>query len=396
LAEREEFELAQNYKLQLATLEKLKLRKVAAFAKDVDIDVFAYVDNGAYSAVSIIIIRGGKMLGSENYALTDASLDASQALVGFLTQYYDGNIMLPKEVLCSHFIEESERELLKEFLYSKYSERVDFVFPKKGAKKNMVDMALKNARDFLENSIDKINYNRLLTEGAVEQLREYLGLKSLPDRIECFDISNISGVDKVASMVVFFKGASKREHYRKFKIRTVEGIDDFASMKEVVSRRLSRLKDEQEKDASFSSKPDLIIVDGGKGQLSSAISARDGLELFDIDFIGLAKREEEVFVPLNSEPIVLQKNSFALKLLQRIRDEAHRFAITFHRTKRANTMFSSFLDKIDGIGEKKKKAIIDRFKSLEAIKAASVEELKSVKNISAKNALDIYNKIRGE
>ena len=249
-------------------------------------------------------------------------------------------------------------------------------------------MADENAEEYLEKYIEKekIKYNN--TMGAVKELKEKLKLKNLPLRMECYDISNISGTNQVCSMVVFKNGEISKKDYRKFKIKKVKGANDFASLQEALTRRFERLK--EGRGESFKEKPDLIVIDGGKGQLSSVYQILNQFD-FDIDLISLAKKQEEVFVLEQSSPIILKKGSVELRLLQRIRDEAHRFAITFHRQIRQKQQTYTELDEIAGVGPKKRDILLNIFGTSEKIKQASVEELESVKGINKLLAQTIYN-----
>ena len=251
-------------------------------------------------------------------------------------------------------------------------------------------MAKKNAEDYLEKEIDKIKHKDDMTVEACRRLKEILSLKRYPRRMECYDISHISGVDKVGSMVVFVDGEPDKDSYRRFRIKTVEGNNDFACLKEVLKRRLDKLKsDEKDKFP----RPDLIIIDGGKGQLSSVKAVFDE-EGCDIDLISLAKREEEIFTIYSNEPIVLSHRDYCLKTLQRIRDEAHRFAITYHRQTHVRRNLASELKEIDGIGDKKRKALVDKFGGIENIKRASEDELAETEGIGkalAKTIKEYFN-----
>lgn len=251
-------------------------------------------------------------------------------------------------------------------------------------------MAAGNAQDYLEKSVSVRERKENMTMGGVLQLAEYLRLPKLPVRMECYDISHISGTNKVASMVVFVNGEPEKSHYRKFKIETVEGNDDFACLQETLTRRLKDIT-ERAQDISFSSRPDLIIIDGGKGQLSSVMEVVAGCDTEGISFISLAKREEEVFLPGQSMPVILPRDSYALKLLQRIRDEAHRFAITFHRSLRKTSQTRSALLSVEGVGKTRVKLLFDAFKTLDNIKKASIEELTAIKGIDRRTAQSVYD-----
>ena len=380
-AERENFEKALELRDRLKMIAKLKERVIANMPKDVTLDAFAFDSNGLSGAISTIIVRGGKILGVQNLSVIDASIDEGEALSSFIVQYYKHQ-KVPKVILTSAQI--SNSTALEEFLGEEH--KVDVVLPQKGYKKSIIDMAKKNAREHLEKFItkDKQKYNR--TYGALEQLQKELNLSRLPKRIECYDISNTSGVLSVASMVVFENGEPKRSHYRKFKIKTVDGPNDFASLKEVLSRRLAEL--DKGENESFKNRPDLIVIDGGKGQLSSTYEV---IKPYSIDTISLAKQFEEVYFPNNSIPKMLKRGSAELKILQNIRDEAHRFAITFHKSLRNKNTFKSPLDDIYGLGEIKKAALLKTFKTSEGVAAASIEELNLVRGIDLALATRIYN-----
>jgi excinuclease ABC subunit C len=265
--------------------------------------------------------------------------------------------------------------------------KIHILEPKQGVRKQLLDLAHTNAHDALEKHGTMEERKDIRTKGAVKQLGEVLGLKTLPRRIECFDISHISGVDKVSSMVVFEDGEPKKSHYRKFKIKTVEGNNDFASMKETLTRRLERLNNPEEADESFSSIPDLIVIDGGKGQLAYALDSLALQGRQDLQIISLAERNEDVY--LGTDPknaVVLPKDSVALQLLQRVRDEAHRFAITYHRNLHGKRMNESILTTIDGIGKKKSADLLKKFGSVENIRRATDEEIAQVDGFSVKSA----------
>lgn len=378
-AENENFESAMMYRDRLKMVAKLKQRVVANLPKNVDKDVFAYVTDGLNGVITSMVIRGGKILGVINYPADDASLEEGQTLFNFLLQYYE-NMLVPEEIILSHELEDEE------LLNSVLKRKVKFNYSPKGVNATLLNMAKENARDYLEKHIEKSKIKFANTLGALEKLRSALNLKNFPQRMECYDISHISGTNKVASMVVFKGGEPSKKDYRKFKIKTVQGSNDFASLQEALRRRLNRLKNLE--GESFNEKPDLLIIDGGKGQLSSCqeILKESGL---DIEMISLAKRIEEVFLPGQSEPVLLKTGSAELKMLQRIRDEAHRFAITFHRNVRTTTQTDSELDNIKGLGVKKQAAILQAFGSVEEIKKAGVEELSVVPGIHEALAIEI-------
>lgn len=372
-ARREEYESALLYRDRLALLDKLKLKKVAAFSKTVSLDVFAAVSNGSYSCVNMLYVRDGKMLGARNFALSDASLDLSDMFRSFLVQFYD-QAEIPPEILLN--IELSDRDALEELLHERAGRRVRISCPRAGERRQLKLMAEKNAGDYLEKAVEKVKRQEDLTVGALQLLQNYLGLERLPRRMECYDISNISGTDKTASMVVFRDGEPDKSAYRRFRIKTVEGSNDFASLHEVLTRRLERAKSG---DVSFAELPDLFVIDGGKGQLAYAYDAMRSTG-YEIPMISLAKRDEEIYRVGIEEPIRLPKSNLALRLLQRIRDESHRFAITYHRSLR-NRRFESELRSIEGIGKVKRANLLKAFKSLEALKRADRAALMEVEGV---------------
>jgi excinuclease ABC subunit C len=265
---------------------------------------------------------------------------------------------------------------------------VSIQYPQKGDKKKMLLMAERNAEQNLKKEDIRSKYEKQRTSGAVEKLGKILGMENDPYHIEGFDISNIQGTDSVASMVVFKNGRPSKQDYRRFKIKTVEGPDDFSSMKEVVERRYARLLREDRK------LPDLILIDGGKGQLNAAYEILELLGIEDLPIIGLAKREEEIFMPGESEPITLPHHTPTLQLLQRIRDEAHRFAVSYHRKLRSRRLTHSMLDEIPGVGETRRNALLQHFGSLAKIREAKIWQLKEVDGISGKTARKIYDYLR--
>ncbi len=374
-AEEENYEVALNYRNKLRVLDKLVRKQVSSLPKDFNLDVFAFETNGIISAINMLVVRGGKLVGGDNTIVDCADED----ITSYLYQYYQQN-----PPLCDEIITDGEGDFvaLESAVNELSSHTVRVVEPKQGVRKQLLELAHSNAYDAMTKHGTQEERKLLRTQGAVKQLGELLNLKTLPVRMECYDISHISGTDKVASMVVFENGEPKKSHYRKFKIKTVEGNNDFACMKEVLTRRLNELATSQ--DASFSSVPDLLVIDGGKGQLAYAMEAQRDAGREDIEIISLAKREEEVFsksAPTTS--IILPKDSVALQLLQRIRDEAHRFAITFHRNLRSKHLSESALKSIVGVGDVLCARLIKQFGSVEEIKRKSVEELSAVDGVSS-------------
>ena len=399
----ENFELALTIRNQLFMLDKLKGRAVTSLTKTSDIDVFAYASNDFNSAITVLIVRGGKMLGAKNYNLVASG---NWPVVGeFLQQYYLENPVLPKAIILERAPEDLDfLQEYFEFITDNHPvslrlpplhrgeltlpasknglggmpQKVKFIVPRRGINKKLLEQAQVNVREFLETSIEAGLKQHNKTMGAMLELKKALHLQNLPARIEAYDISNISGTNSVASMVVFLNGQRAAGHYRRFKIKTVEGPNDFASLMEVMGRRLERLNSA---DISFGSVPKLILIDGGKGQVSAC---RDLIKQYNqnIDVIGLAKQEEEVFVEESTTSVRLSKDSYALKLLQAVRDEAHRFAITFHRSLRNKKQTESVLDGIEGVGKAKKKNLLEKFKTVNAIKNADIADIASVRGIN--------------
>lgn len=380
----EEFELAMSFRDRLKMLEKIKLKRITALNKFVDIDVLAVATNGVYSSASLLFTRGGRMQGGKNFALEDASESSEERIVSFISQYYSQGVEIPDEIIISEEI--ADNRLIGEFFKVNFGKTVTVSHPERGVKRQLADMAKQNAEDYLEKEIDRIKHKDDMTRAACEKLKKVLSLSRYPRRMECYDISHVSGVDKVGSMVVFIDGEPEKTSYRRFRIKTVEGSDDFACLQEVLKRRLDKLGSEEEENFPM---PDLIVIDGGKGQLSSVKEILDGYENLKIDLISLAKKEEEIFTVNSPDPVVLPRREFVLKMLQRIRDEAHRFAITYHKATHQKTNLKSVFEDIDGIGEKKRKALLKEFGSIENIKRASEEDLANVDGIGKKRAKKI-------
>lgn len=366
----ENFERAIELREALKFTAKLKQRIVANMPKDVDKDVIAYVTDGLAGIITVMVVRGGRILGIQNY--TQSDINEEETIFNFMVQYYQ-NMLPPNEIIVSHDV---DSELLSQY----FGKNIKIISNPHGLNHTLLNMAKENATEYLEKHLEreKLQYNS--TIGAIKSLQEKLHLKSLPKRMECYDISHISGTNKVASMVVFKDGKPAKKDYRKFKIKTVKGSNDFASLQETLERRLKRLQNHD--GESFKEKPDLIVIDGGKGQLSSTYEILQKYNFEDkIEIISLAKKLEEVFVVGSSQPVILKYGSAELKLLQRIRDEAHRFAITFHRQTRSKAQTETELSNIRGLGQKKIDALLKAFGTTENIKKATTEELMLVKGI---------------
>ena len=380
------FEKAIEIRNEIKSLNNLKQRYTTQFPKLFNQDVIGYYSTGTNAVITTMVIRNGKLMGLENFPLNDLQ-DFNLIASTFLLQYY-GNRQIPKKiVLPQNVLDEVE---ITKYLSQKSGQNVEIVVPQKGKNKKLTELASLNGKEYLEKSLGLIKTREMKTIGAINRLAEVLKLKSAPYRMECYDISHISGTNSVASMVVFVNGEPAKSMYRKFNIKTVEGNDDFLSMQEVLTRRLNELKNSN--DQSFSSTPNLIVLDGGKGQLSSVLEIweKNGV---NIPLCSLAKQDEEVFIPNVSESVKLKKSDVALQVLQRIRDEAHRFAITFHRSKRTKLMTKSVLDEIKGIGKVKRKLLIEKFGSIQNIKNASVEELMLVKGLTETEAINILDRL---
>ena len=380
LSESEDFEQALLYKRRLEMLKKLAERKVVSLTRHLNIDVFAVVSNGVYGVVAALFVRDGKIFGARNFeSRTEGSEE--DFLRNFVYEYYQKSPVFPDEIILN-----LPEEELGEYFLSEYGEKVDVFSPKLGVKRDLVRMAESNAREYLAKNVEQIERRELLSVGAAQELTKVLGLPRYARRMECYDISNISGVDKTASMVVTVDGKPARSLYRRFRIKTVEGSNDFESLKETLTRRMARLSEGV--DESFAERPDLIIIDGGKGQLSSVMEVMEGLGS-DIPVVSLAKREEEIFLPHRSEPLVLPKSSIVLRLFQRIRDEAHRFAITYHRTLRSKR-YDSVLEQIPKVGKARRLALAKRFPTLDDLEKATLEEIAATPDVGPKIAQNIF------
>ena len=387
-AEEENFEVALSYRNKLKTLDNLVRKQVSALPRDFNLDIFAYESNGVLGAVNMLVVRGGKLVGGENRVFEAADED----IASYIYQFYAKNLPVCDEVVTDSV---EDCRALETAVGGLAGRAVRVIEPKQGARRQLLDLAHSNASDALEKYGSEEERRRLRTEGAVRQLGEILNLHKLPNRIEAYDISHISGTDKVASMAVFEGGEPKRSHYRKFRIKTVEGNNDFACMKEALTRRLKRLDDSD--DESFSTPPDLILIDGGKGQLAYALEALAECDKEDLQILSLAKREEEVFLGTEpKKPVIIPRDSVALQMLQRVRDEAHRFAITYHRTLRGKHMSESELMKIDGVGKSRAKALLKEFGSAENVRHAGVDGVAALPGFSRAMAEKIVDALGGE
>ena len=380
-ADRLDFENAARYRDQLNSIERIADRqKVLTHSRD-DQDIVAYARNGNDVYAEVAYIRQGKMVGHDGHPLEGAAeATEPEILRGFLLQYYSSATHVPRTVILPGQVEEPQ--LMIDWLSQKRGGPVAIEVPQRGRKRGLVTQLAETATQELQQLRIQADYDRSRTEPMLAALAEALGLESLPKRIECYDISNIQGDSAVGSMVVFEDGRPRNDHYRHFRIKYVPGPNDFAMLQEVLGRRLERLEEAQRRedaevvgDRSFSSRPDLILIDGGRGQLSAAMEVLESAGFADIPTFALAKEREEIFAPDRAEPIVQERNSPGMFLVQRIRDEAHRFAITHHRKVRAKKALTSPLDSVEGIGPARKRALLRHFGSVQAIRDAPVEDI---------------------
>jgi len=379
-----EFELAAKYRDDLLSIQKVQ-EKQRMVTQRGDMVVLGMAIDGPMACIQLFFIRSGRLLGRENYFVQHEGDSPELVMTEFIKQYYGGSTFIPKELLLP--MDSVDRELFSEWFTSMKGQQVDVSVPQRGYKKDLIKMAEENAQNFLAERRRQWQYTIDKSGGAVKKLAEVLDLPRLPERMECYDISHMQGAETVASMVVFEGGKPAKREYRRFKLKTVQGKpDDFASMAEIMERRYGN-----EKDWPM---PDLIIIDGGKGQLNAVLPVIRAMGVTDVPVISLAKRIEEVFVEGESESIILEHHTPELQLLQQIRDEAHRFAITYHRRLRGKRNLESVLDHIEGIGPKRRKALYKHFGNLDAMRVAELEELESVEGMNKKAALAVYEFFR--
>jgi excinuclease ABC subunit C len=382
-SDRQDYERAATHRDKIRAIERtMESQKMAAFARtELDLVGMARQDNQA--AMTLFIIRDGKMIGRDVYLL-DAVREATDAevLASFLEQYYARAISIPREIYVPHGVTDTAD--LETFLVEKRGGPVHLRTPQRGEKRDLMELAGRNAAETLAREQARWLADQGKTLAALEELAAALELPGSPFRIECYDISNFQGAESVGSMVVFEDGKPRTGEYRRFRIRTVEGPNDFASHQEVLRRRFRATKagDEGSEEERRWAMPDLVIVDGGKGQVSAAKEVLDELGLHEMPLAGLAKEREELFLPGRSEPVVLPPTSSALYLVQRLRDEAHRFAITYHRTLRDRRTVRSAFDDLPGVGPKRKRELLKVFGSIKRVREAPVEQIAAVPGIS--------------
>lgn len=432
-AEKLEFERAADLRDRIRAAERVITQQEIVYSSIDDEDVIGLHHEGPYSAVQVFLVRGGRLIGREHFVLDGHGEDSEAEIVwSFLVQYYSQTSDIPDEVILPVMVDDVESVQI--WLADRRSEsgnkrrkKVRVSAPKQGEKRKLIELANGNAREVLERLRQQWLADEARTTGAVVELQEVLDLTQLPNRIECYDVSHVQGTNQVASMVVFENGQPKRSAYRRFKIKHEHGSNDVLSMQEVIGRRFRRaltgqlrragelgswetseetradgqtqdgqvngaVEHEQEPEGGWAEMPDLVIIDGGKPQLNAALEILDTMEITELPIIGLAKENEEVYVRERStgragvDPVLLPRTSQAMYLVQRIRDEAHRFAITYHRAVRGRTGLRSALDEVQGIGPKRKRELLRRFGSVKGIRGATLEELAAVPGMTLKQA----------
>lgn len=381
------FEEAARLRDQLQAVTRLNEQQKAVTGSGGDMDVIGFAKDTTGICLQIFFVRKGKLIGRDNFFLPDGGEAEEEVMSAFVKQYYNEATFVPKEIVVPYLPDEEEKQLIEIWLADKAGRKAELILPQRGVKRELLSLANDNAKKLLEERLRKGSLSLKDDLAAAEELQLALALPNPLERMDCFDISHTQGSETVASMVVFRNGSISKKDYRKYKIVSAEGKpDDFKSMQEVVYRRYKDYED----------LPSLVVIDGGKGQLSSALEVIRGLGLHDLPVVGLAKREEEIFIPGQSESILLDRDSASLHLIQRIRDEAHRFAITFHRKLRGKRNLVSVLDHVEGIGPKRRQELWKKFKTLDAMKQASVEELAAVEGMNYPAAQTLYDFFRME
>ncbi|MFX1521550.1 MAG: excinuclease ABC subunit UvrC [Promethearchaeota archaeon] len=383
-AEKLEFEAATHIRDQIKALKKIQLRQrvVATELVTVNQDVIGLAKKGKRACVQVFFVREGRIIGKEHFLLRFFKDDDNELLTGFITQYYAMRKMVPNEIILPQNIDKDEVQVIQQWL-QKYKERlVSIRVAEQENELNLIKLANKNAQiQLIQGKVEEASET---SRRILEETKKALGLQVLPHRIEAFDISNIRGEASVGAMSVFINGKPKPSQYRHFKIKTVDQQDDYAMMQEIVWRRYNRVLKEEKP------LPNLILIDGGKGHLHTAVKALKTLDIEHVDIIALAKENEEIYILDKTKPIRLPEDNIAILLLRNVRDEAHRFAINYHRKLERKRVAHSVLDEIPGVGKKRKQDLFDHFGSLEKIKAASIEELEQIPSISNAIATTIY------
>lgn len=392
------FEDAAQYRDLIESVKKIAERQKITDQHGEDKDVIAVAQENDDVVAQVFFIRGGKMIGRDHFFLHTAGEGKTAVLSSFIKQFYAGTAMIPKEIMIESEIE--DREIIETWLSNRRGTKVQIRVPKKGTKEKLVELAKNNAKLVLEKDKERLKREEGRTIGAVKEISKLLNLSST-QRMEAYDISNISGFQSVGSMVVYENGKPKRSDYRKFRIKTVEGPNDYASMEEVLTRRFEhgmeekqqqKEKNQEEQYGSFTRFPDLILMDGGKGQVHAALSVLEKLKL-EIPVCGMVKDDKHRTRGLyyQNQEIPIEKDSEAFRLITKIQDEAHRFAIEYHRSLRSKNQIHSVLDEIAGIGPARRKALMKHFMGVEKIKEATVEELAEVSSMNEKSAQAVYD-----
>ncbi len=388
-AEEKQFEEAADFRDGLRALKKLSRRQKVASGRQHNLDAAALVisEEKKLACVQMLFVRNGRLVGQDYVLLQETDLrDSKEAMSSFLQQYYAGSVDIPPEIIVTP--EPAERDVIKAGLSRERGSKLNLKKPEQGDKKELLSMAGENAQENLKRAEIKRKYQEEQSARELAELRDRLNMKKLPHYIEGFDISNLRSEAAAAAMVVFKGGSPAKDMYRRFKIKDVKGQDDYAMLQEVLNRRYSRLLEEDRE------LPDLILIDGGKGQLSSAREILNELGLNNLKIISLAKKREEIFIPSEEDPLRISRRSPALKLLQRIRNEAHRFAVNYHRKLRSRRLTESMLDQISGVGPELRRSLLQHFGSLGEVRNATREQLQEVSGIGPARADKIYSYLR--
>lgn len=399
-AEGLDFERAAEIRDSIASLRKIGERQKMISSSLVDQDIIAMARLDGEACMQVFFVRGGKLLGREHFLLDGGDLDdQGEVISGFMKQFYNGDTFIPKEVILQHEIEDAA--IIESWLSEKRGSKVTLTVPQKGEKHKLIELVSKNAEDSIKLLMEKYKQDEQKTKGAIKELSDYIGLPKAPKRIEAFDISHLQGVENVGSMIVFENGKPKNRDYRRFKIKYVEGANDYESMREVLQRRFVHgLKEKEQleregKDVDggkFAVLPDLILIDGGLGQVNAVLPILKELNL-SIPVCGMVKDDKHRTRGLiyNEQEIPIPMSTYAFRLITNVQDEAHRFAISYHRSLRSKTIVKSQLDEVPGIGPARRQALLKKFGSLKNIKAATIEELSAVQGMNKKAAEMIYN-----
>ena len=397
-----EFERAAALRDQLSAIEKVHEGQKVLHLTSENMDVIAAAPSVREAWVEVFFIRQGKLIGRDNFLMDGTEGDRPELILGaFVKQFYDATPYVPPRILLQHPLDDSEA--VEEWLTEKREARVRLHVPQRGEKRRLVEMVAANAAQGLEQLKVRLLADRESLDAALTELQEGLNLPRPPRRIECYDISNIQGASPVGSMVVFEDGKPRPSHYRRFKIKSVEGVDDYSMMREVLSRRFKRLgkqsrngtgaagtpsagRSTENPGGAWESSPDLVLIDGGKGHLGAALQVFLELGIDSIALASIAKEREELFVPQMQEPVLLPRSSQGLFLVQRVRDEAHRFAVTYHRKRRSKSSTASAIDLVPGIGPKRRRMLLRRFGSVKALGEAPLDEVAAVPGMTLRLA----------